>query len=290
MKKPWKSLLLVGLALAAVGGFYVAIRGLPGAGAKQDGQLKALLREFDMKIWSEQVIDPESMKAWLRKRDEVAARVRALGTNILPELMEEVKEAGVIEKTNPAIYYEVHARLQLAFEALGPRASPLLPELIKELQSGKSVLAALTGIIEIATTEGGLAIVAGLTNADARVRLGCLRAIPHFRSNAVVVEEAWPLVLKNLDSDSPEVRAAAASALGDLRAKPEVSIPALVRVAESDEDAMVRTLAVDAIQKFNKDGAAALSVIERIASSDPVRTVRAAATNAVRRIRSELSN
>jgi len=255
---------------------------------KERGELEAILRDLDVKVWFQKKVKAEEIQRWLDTRDEVVVRLQELGTNILPQLMEKVREAGRIAERNPSAGLELNAQLAFVFQVLGSNAAPLLPELIEEYQSGRSVGPALAGIVAIGATEGGLAIVPGLTNVDPGVRLATISAISYFRTNSAVVDQALPLLLKNLGDTSGSVRAAAASVLGSFRSQPEVVIPALIKLAETDEDLVVRSVAIKAIGQFGSEGAIALSNLERIARFDSEEVVRRAATNAIRSIEGEI--
>jgi hypothetical protein len=254
---------------------------------KERGELEAILRDFDVKVWFQKKIKAEEIQRWLDTRDEVVVRLQELGTNILPQLMEKVREAGRIAERNPSAGMELNAQLAFVFQVLGSNAAPLLPELIKEYQAGRSIGPALAGIVAIGATEGGLAIVPGLTNVDPGVRLATISAISYFRTNSVVVDQALPLLLKNLGDALGSVRAAATSVLGSFRSQPEVVIPALIKLAETDEDLVVRSVAIKAIGQFGSEGAIALSNLERIARFDSEDVVRRAATNAIGSIKGE---
>jgi hypothetical protein len=258
----------------------------PRTGKERD-ELEAILRDFDVKVWFQKKIKADEIQRWLDTRDEVVVRLQELGTNILPQLMEKVREAGRIAERNPSAGMELNAQLAFVFQVLGSNAAPLLPELIKEYQAGRSIGPALAGIVAIGATEGGLAIVPGLTNVDPGVRLATISAISYFRTNSVVVDQALPLLLKNLGDALGSVRAAATSVLGSFRSQPEVVIPALIKLAETDEDLVVRSVAIKAIGQFGSEGAIALSNLERIARFDSEDVVRRAATNAIGSIKGE---
>jgi len=256
---------------------------------KKRGELEAILRDLDVKVWFQKKINAEEIRRWLDTRDEVVVRLQELGTNILPQLIEKVREAGRIAERNPSAGIELNAQLAFVFQVLGSNAAPLLPELIKEYQAGRSIGPALAGIVAIGATEGGLAIVPGLTNVDPGVRLATISAISYFRTNSAVVDQALPLLLKNLGDALGSVRAAAASVLGSFRSQPEVVIPALIKLAEADEDLVVRSVAIKAIGQFGSEGAIALSNLERIARLDSEEVVRRAATNAIGSIKGEIA-
>lgn len=255
---------------------------------KERGELEAILRDVDVKVWFQKKIKAEEIRRWLDTRDEVVVRLQELGTNILPQLIEKVREAGRIAERNPSAGMELNAQLAFVFQVLGSNAAPLLPELIKEYQAGRSIGPALAGIVAIGATEGGLAIVPGLTNVEPGVRLATISAISYFRMNSAVVDQALPLLLKNLGDALGSVRAAAASVLGSFRSQPGVVIPALIKLAEADEDLVVRSVAIKAIGQFGSEGAIAVSNLERIARFDSEEVVRRAATNAIRSIEGEI--
>jgi len=272
-----------------VGFYFFVLRDRTFSEARQEEcELEVILRDYDVKLLSNKETGGEEIKIWLKKRDEVVEQLERLGTNVLPQLIGLVRKVGKVYEKDPNTARQMRARLLLVFRVLGSNAAPLLPELIKEYQAGRNIGPVLDGIIYIGATEGGLAIVPGLTNIDTEVRLGTISAISYFRTNALVIEKALPLLLKNLDDSSQPIRAVSASVLGSFQSKPEVVIPALVRLAEHDKDLVVRSVAVKGIGEFGASGIIALSNLEVIARADREEIIRQEATNAIRKIKGEL--
>jgi len=204
-------------------------------------------------------------------------RLRELGTNTLPLLMDRVHAAGSLSKSNRDAGMQAAMRLGLAFEILGDTARPLLPQLIEEFRSGRSVWASVVGIKHIGGTEAGLTLVAGLTNSDLIIRDVALSSMSLFATNREVVEAAIPLLISLLQDKSEFTRALASSALGSMPSKPEFVVPALLQVAEIDSDFVVRCQAAKAIGRFGTNASFARDRLERIASQDAEAITRRAA-------------
>lgn len=236
----------------------------------------ALLNDLYIVPW---VTNSVELREWLMLKSNAAARLRELGTNALPRLMAEVRRLEHIKDTNIASI--AAGKVAGAFEALGPMAEPVLPELIKDFQAGRNIGVALAGIVYIGKREGALAIIPGLTNADPDIVQATISAISFFRTNAEVVEAALPLLLNNLKHSHAAVRAGAASVLGGFSCRPEEVIPELIRLARYDPDFVVRTTAVKAIARYGTNGAVVVEELRLIATVDSEEIVRRAASNAV---------
>jgi hypothetical protein len=234
----------------------------------------------------------ESQRDALAKRrvaqQEAVERLRKLGTNALPRLMEEVYAVGRIEATNRNAAGERTQRLARAFEILGGDASPLLPLLIEELHAGRSIGPSMAGIVYIGSTDAGLALLPGLTNSDPEIRRWTMSALSYFATNREVALAALHPLLRLLKDDSEFSRALAASVLGSLQQEPDAVIPDLLQVAKNDSDFVVRVFAVKAIGRFGTNAAIVKKDLEGIAATDQERRVRRIAEVAIRAANGEI--
>ncbi len=103
--------------------------------AKERNAFKALLDALVVSqpegTWNDS--DREVLSEHRKKQQEAIEKLRQLGTNALPLLMEEVRAVGRVEKTNRSAAFKDTQQLGKAFEILGSSASPLVPLLISEL-------------------------------------------------------------------------------------------------------------------------------------------------------------
>jgi hypothetical protein len=168
-----------------------------------------------------------------------------------------------------------------AFETLGSKAEPILPQLTNIFLSGRSTVASLRGLRTIGGTSAGLAIAVAITNISERVRFNAIAVKSEFDANKEVSEKATEALLGLLESRFQRERAGACHALGRLHAKPDLALPALLKVTQKDNDIEVRRIALLAISRFKSDARPFLPVLEQIASQDPNSKVRGMAERAI---------
>jgi HEAT repeat protein len=212
-------------------------------------------------------------KRW-KDRQEAVEKLRQLRSKVLPRLMEEVRAAGKVEATNRAAATDATRRIILAFDVLGGDARPILPELIEEFHAGRSIGASISGIKYIGGTDAGLALLPGLTNSDPYICNGVMSALSSFGTNRAVALAATSPILLHLQDSSTFSRALASTVLGSLRSKPEVVIPALLQLAESDPDFVVRGSAIKAIGCFGTNAVWVEPRLKTIATADKDAHVR----------------
>jgi hypothetical protein len=191
----------------------------------------------------------------LQRRQDALEKLRANASAYLPQLMEGVYAVGRIEATNRNAAASRTAQLALAFEALGSEARPLLPKLKDEFYAGRSIGPCVAAFQHIGGTDCGLILVAGLTNADRRIRNAAMSVLSVFSTNRDVALSAVRPLIQLLRDDSEFSRALAASVLGSLQQEPDAVIPDLLRVAKNDSDFVVRVSAVKAIGRFGTNAA-----------------------------------
>lgn len=233
--------------------------------------------------------DREVFAKGRKEREKAVEKLRQMGTNALPRLMEEVRTAAKIEVTNRTQAIDTNRRLILAFEVLGSDAWPLLPQLIEEFHAGRCIGASAAGIKIIGGTDAGLALVAGLTNLNPNVRYAAMSALSSFRTNNEVALAAVPFLLLRLQDDSGPARALAASVLGSLQVKPETVLPALMEVAQHDLDVVVRRTSIKAIGRFGTNAVSLEPKLEILATADQDEHTRRIAGIALQAVQGKLN-
>lgn len=232
--------------------------------------------------------DREALSTRRKEEQEAVQKLRQLGTNALPRLMEEVRAVGRVEATNRNAAVDATRRLARAFEILGNDARPLLPMLIEELHTGRSIGPSIAGIVNIGGTDAGLALVRELTNSDPVIRNWTMSALSGFATNHDVALSAVQPLLQLLKDDSEFSRALAASVLGSLQQGPDAVIPDLLQVAKNDSDFVVRVSAIKAIGRFGTNAAPIKADLDGIAATDREASVRRIAAVAIRAASGEI--
>lgn len=277
-----KTSIFVGVAFA-VGAVATAIMVLAPAHDAKDKRPHPVEDDFG-RLLEALVVDPPAgpwgliqQPALAERRSveqEAAAKLRRLGTNAFPRLMEEVRAVGRIEATNRRAAWDRTRRLARAFEILGADARPLLPLLIEELHAGRSVGPSMVGIVSIGGRDAGLALFPGLTNSDPDVRNWTMSALSYFATNAEVACAATPLLVRVLEDESAFSRALASTVLGSFRQKPDVVLPRLLQLAKGDSDVAVRVAAIKAIGRFGTNASWVKNELEVISAADEDARVR----------------
>jgi HEAT repeat protein len=128
--------------------------------------------------------------------------------------------------------------------------------------------------------EGGVPqILEALNTGNKNVRAGLVDALGRIGPAAV------PHLVEAVDhTDTLTVRLGAITALGYIHARPEVSIPCLVR-ALANKASEVRRVAIFAIQRFEQAAEEAVPDLAAIAIKDPDAEVRVAAVNILGHVR-----
>ncbi len=227
---------------------------------------------------------------------EAVAAVRAIGTNAIPFLCEELQVRNMPGLAaldwaatklsfswNPPSALGRRNRAIAGFGALGEQAAPAIPKLSKlmfgpDKYDAWSAQGALGGIG--GPTVFGL-MLHGLTNANlvlgSAYYLGNLRDRGHPAISALVT---------NLASPDAGVRSSAASALGRIGLQPELVVPAMAPLV-SDMNRSVRLRAISTLAGFGVDAASSVPVLE-VAAADPDPQVRNRAKWALYRVQCEM--
>ena len=223
-----------------------------------------------------------------KEQHQAEAKLRELGTNVLPQLMQKVEALGRVEATNRAAARVDTRRLARAFEILGDKAIPLLPMLTNELHRGQSIGPSMAGLVGIGGSQAGLALIPELTNSDSTIRNWTMSALSYFSTNREVVAVAVPLVLPYLHDDSAFTRSLTANLLGQFHTNAEAVLPQLAELAEHDQDIVVRISAIKSIGRFGTNAASMKAVLEKIAATSQEQSIRSMTYNALQAARGEI--
>lgn len=191
----------------------------------------------------------------MEKHRAAVEAIRAIGADAVPVLVERLRVTpDPLDSTQ-----DIHTLS--AFRAIGPKAKPAIPDLIAllapaydaarrsgpiaEVQHRKSIYAALA-LREIGQ-DSVIPLTQALASDNAKVRFGTAMASQYFVRHA---KEVLPALIRSLEDTDCHVRWRAARSIGDFRAMPELSVPALIKTAREDEAANVRSYAISALVKL----------------------------------------
>jgi HEAT repeat protein len=90
-----------------------------------------------------------------------------------------------------------------------------------------------------------------------------------------------------LKDDDPELRDMSADALGFIRSRPEIAIPALIEALQENKDFTTRSLAARSLGEFGKNSDLVIAALSRAATDDLNSHVRLAATNTLKTLKAE---
>jgi len=228
-------------------------------------------------------------KGWLERRSQAVAQLHALGTNALPLLIEELHYAASMEKTNAVEAINLKTRIAYAFKVLGPEADPLIPQLIIDLDSNRDPGNAAQALADIGEPAGGFALVEALTNPAPRVQISAATSLAFFKMDSDVANAAIPSLLWCLEVNSITLRSVSMNTLSTLRARPEIVLPALLKIAENDQEPILRAYAVQAIGRFGTNAISMESDLRELSDSDKNELVRRTAKRVLLSIRNNTS-
>ena len=145
---------------------------------------------------------------------------------------------------------------------------------------------------------GAVPLIRALNHTNASVRMHAALGLSSLYSNNVrfknlVQAPGWSgnfptnvavaAIVKLLKDESPDARASAAFALGDMREQPESVIPALTECLAETTDSQVRQAVAEALGRYGRRAIAAVSSLKQLMDdSDPA--VRTAAERALKKI------
>ena len=227
---------------------------------------------------SQPVYNGKSLSAWLRDVDnekpnhpneQAREAIRQIGTNALPFLLKEINDPGEIwsqlgqtnsfYKTREA--YIRRSNVTIGFNILGPIARPAVPALVDLLNNGNNPGSAADALVEIDPQIAAVALTDALTNKATEPRLAAAAYLIIVGTNADIAVPNLILCLKN---KSPE-NGIMASTLGDIHARPDIAVPALIRML-NDEDFQTRVESVRSLGEFGTNAISAVPYLERAAN------------------------
>ena len=191
-----------------------AARALGGLGRGEVGRLAACLADPDERVWT-----------------TAAEALGRIGPPAVPALSRAAAEARPDDRR----------RLTALARALGETGSPDAVPALKDLSRGAAAASAAS-LGRIGTQDAKAALVALLARPGALGRVEAIEAL-----GSLGAGEAAPAIAGELTSDRPDVRAAAARALGRLR---HDDAAAWLQALRSDYDAQVRRAAMEAVAKL----------------------------------------
>ncbi len=180
----------------------------------------------------------------------------------------------------------------VAFEILGPSASPAIPHLLtlaKSANEEQSKLATISlGLIGTPAIPALMQLISD-SSLSPDTRFCATRTLNDLAYSAMVwgnlgtnATPAVPLLIANLNDKDRIVAGESASVLGTLKSQPETVVPALM-VALQNTDSLVRARAAHALGEFRAKALRALPPLTN-ALTDTDDDVRKCATNSIRKI------
>jgi HEAT repeat protein len=258
-----------------------------------------------------------TLHAWLQnldpqhpgpKNDAANEAVRHLGRDAVPEIVNllESRDSSLkqkflkwlsdhhVVKSPYTSVLENYPRAVHACYVIGPEAKPAIPALMA-LLNDHSYHQRHFGTIEAALGRIGpetiVPLIGSLTNSDMFVHWGVASSLANdfdprnniaaqCRSSAPIVV---PAMLKCLQHNAPQVRSAAARALGNIGQQPATVIPALLGMLAGEKEPLARCAACLAIGQFKQQAqSATVPLFGALADADPY--VRGTAAIALARI------
>jgi HEAT repeat protein len=210
----------------------------------------------------------------LERRGQAVARLKYLGTNALPLLINELNYAADIEKTNKIEAIGFKVRIWAAFNELGSQAMPLIENLITNLNTDRNPGNAAQALANIGGPRASAALLNALTNPTVNVQISAASALAVCQNDDDLANEAVERLLNCLETGSAQMRGVAMNTLSTLKRKPEVVIPALLRIAKSDPEFVLRAYAIQSIGCFGTNAISAKTDLEIISKADGNNTVQ----------------
>jgi HEAT repeat protein len=235
---------------------------------------------------SEPTHQGKTLSAWLKQmdaeneatREEAQQAVRAMGAKTLPALFARLRTPGA-SLSQRGTASEQQAVAISAFQVLGAKATPAIPELIELMRQD----ADLAPMAELALVGIGEPAVEPLKEAlgkeSDRLRVHAAGALWALKADAQVV---MPPLLTGLKAKEDDVRAYGAVYLAELGQAPDKIVPALMENLQ-DPKPPVRVATVQALAKVGKAAKAAVPALQKL-QDDPDESVRREAQKALKKI------
>ena len=261
MRKRYQVLLTV-LLVATLGGIAWQMMG-EREPVYQGRSLRAWIMDFDNTYASDWTGEDSD------KHVRAAEAIRRIGTNGLPALVQIVSQQDSTVKAQLlklaakqslmrfefTSVSELQQRLSAAFKALGPVASPAIPELERLLNNGDTSYYAAPALGAIGP-DAVLPLTRALTNEEKWVRIHAADELSQLQSKAASALPALIICAKDKDW---VVRCSAIDAIAGVNRHPETVMPVLLN-SLLDDDAAVREAATNAVRQIDPDAAAKAGV------------------------------
>jgi hypothetical protein len=219
--------------------------------------------------------------------------IRKIGTNAIPFLLKEISESAELQKKvdDGDDSYETRMRLyniSLAFQILGPIAKPAVPKLLTMLTNSTNFGLAAFALSQIDPKIAVTVLTQALTNNNIQIRIIAAYGFYTVISNADVAM-AVPNLIQCLKYQSPErdlgrLKGFTADTLGDIHARPDIAVPALVETLTNTNNVWgIRAASAHALGQFGNAAASAVPTLEQ-ATNDSNESLRFEAVAALKQI------
>jgi len=251
------------------------------------------LRDYGLKY------EEKTLAEWLmelhpnnsdERKSKARSAIRSIGTNALPFLLDRIAYTeGKPEKVLRSLLsrfqprfesreFEVRVYAIGGFEALGPMASPAIPEL-ERLLFEKSVPECANALGAIGSETIPI-LAKALTNANAKIRAAAAFSVSFLGTNA---EPLTPTLIQLTSDKDLSVRIGAIVGLKVGRSSGS-TVPRLIELLQ-DPDELLRKLSAEELGEIGEKATSALPALEK-AARDPSNYVIEHAQIAIQRIRS----
>jgi HEAT repeat protein len=257
---------------------------------------------YQGKPLSEWIISELVARVGTIQQQQAEEAISRIGTNSLPFLVKwiaytppkrDLRVFGIRIPVARDRRAELSRGSYIALTILGPRAAPVLPELIYLLKGTNTIVAdRALGSIDAMGMEGVPALLDYVTNRHAyawSAQLGPINSMRNLGTNGASVV---PVLIECLKSPDPKVGRLAAILLANVGEHVEVGeqasvvIPALVEATGSAKEE-VRYGSVYALRRFGASGRSGVAALVRALGDSSV-DVRNAATNSLRTVAPEV--
>jgi hypothetical protein len=266
---------------------------VPGTGAKASQEVTAT--NYD-KATLTQWLAMLDTRAALEYRTKASNTFAQLGTNTLPFLMEELSALGKLQdtdltnfQTSPPLLARLR-NLTSAFQALGPAAQPVVPELSSMFNEGKYSGVTAQVFRGFDMSAAASICTAGLTNSLLKVRVISAGSLPGLwlHTNTALAGPAISnlracMSYEGSDWDAVHLRTTSAMALGYIQLQPETVVPALIQRVKLEKDPVARSTAAASLGRFGSEARAAIPAL-RQATNDTEKVVSRSASIALKKI------
>ncbi len=178
---------------------------------------------------------------------------------------------------------------EMALNALGPEAAPVLPQLQKLALTTNDYILRKAALTMVSTgTNGSPWVLAAMADQNSPRQFAALEAfvLTCFRLRTNADATAMPVLLRCLQSGNPRAIKLAAGGLGRAKMEPATTVPALVRLL-SQPDPGTRLDVIYGLREFGELARPAVPDLLR-ACQDPSVGIRRAASNALEQIAPEV--